>query len=152
MPMHTAQADTASKMSSFYDVKEIAVGSGGDFVYLLYHDSTLHYLPINERNRVPEDEQSRPIPLFEPQKLCKTIDVDPVGVLWCVSMDSKLFEFDGYDLQWVENQVKNDFGAELVYCSKLQVNLHRMDWIHDDLHKIVTVARRNGNNFFFSFP
>ena len=126
------------------EVIEMKVNSGQDFLYLLYEDNTLKSLRlIEDQVEIDANGASIPVP-FEPEILCRTIDVSPIGVLWCVKLDGKLFFFDAFERQWIDSAVSDGIKSELAKAKKLQVTLNTMEWIHEDHNKMRRIDRLNG--------
>ena len=68
----------------------------------------------------------------------------PIGVLWCVKLDGKLFFFDAFERQWIDSAVSDGIKSELAKAKKLQVTLNTMEWIHEDHNKMRRIDRLNG--------
>ena len=119
----------------------MAVGSGQDFIYLLcQEDSLLYYIPINED---PNSSKFSAV-VFEPTISCRTIDVSPVGVLWCVKPEGLLFLFDAHENAWVSVGISPQLKLSLAKAIKLQSTLQTMEWIEEDINRLRRVDRLNG--------
>ena len=119
------------------------VNSGQDFLYLLCDDHTLKSVRIIEDQEIMDNSNIHAV-LFEPEILCRTFDVSPIGVLWCVKLDGSLFYFDDFERQWVDASVGSHIKSELAKAKNFQVTLNTMEWINTESSRRKRMARLNG--------